>query len=259
MAAKLLAPLALGAVTAVGLTLVAPQLVSDAHADEDSPLVFADREAFRAEVRAYLLDNPEVIMEAIEVLEVRNQEAQAVSDAERVAAVLPLLHDTSTSWEGGNPEGDIVLVEFVDYRCGYCRRAHDEVRELVESDGNIRFITKEFPILGEASMISSRFAISVLQLAGSEAYKSVNDQLIRLRGNPDSATLRQIAVELGLDGEAILDHMPKAEVTAVIEENRAIAQRLDIRGTPTFVMNGQMLRGYLPLDAMQDAVAELRG
>lgn len=230
-------------------------------AETDIPvgLQFADQAAFRSEVRAYLLDNPEVIMEAIEVLEVRQQEAQAMSDAERVTAILPDLHNAPGSWQGGNPDGDIILVEFMDYRCSYCRRAHDDVRELVASDGNIRIITKEFPILGEASMISSQFAISVLQIAGDAAYETANDQLIKLRGNPDEPTLRQLAVELGLDADAILAHMGSAEVAAVINTNRAMAETLDIRGTPTFVMNDQMLRGYLPLDAMRAAVAELRG
>ena len=220
---------------------------------------FTDQDAFRNEVRAYLLDNPEVIMEAIEVLEVRQQEAQAISDADRVAAVLPDLYSTPGSWSGGNPDGDIILVEFVDYRCGYCRRAHDEVRELIASDGNIRIITKEFPILGEASLISSQFAIAVLQLGGDAAYATVNDQLIRLRGNPDEPTLSQIAIELGLDAAAVFERMQSPEVAAVINANRAVADSLDIRGTPTFVMNDQLIRGYLPLDAMEAAVAELRG
>lgn len=221
-------------------------------------LVFADQTAFRAEVRSYLLDNPDVIMEAIEILEVRQQEAQAMSDAERVAAILPSLHADAGSWQGGNPDGDIILVEFVDYRCSYCRRAHDEVQELVASDGNIRLIVKEFPILGEASLVSSQFAIAVLQVAGPEAYKSVNAQLIALRGNPDAPTLRQLSTELGLDADAIFAQMQSPEVAAVIANNRAVADQLDIRGTPTFVMNDQLIRGYLPLDAMRAAVAELR-
>ena len=250
-----------GAAVLVGLA--ATQAYKSDPGPETAPVSagfqFTDQDAFRAEVRAYLLDNPDVIMEAIEILEVRKQEARAISDAERVASVLPDLHGTPGSWSGGNPDGDIILVEFIDYRCGYCRRAHDEIRELIASDGHIRLITKEFPILGEASLMSSQFAIAVLQLAGDAAYVAANDQLMRLRGNPDAQTLSQFAVELGLDATAVLQHMQSADVAAVINANRVLAETLDIRGTPTFVMNDQMIRGYLPLDAMTAAIAELRG
>jgi protein-disulfide isomerase len=219
----------------------------------------ADRAAFRAEVRAYLLANPEVIFEAVQILEDRQAAQQSQTDAEMVTSNLDELYDTTRSWEGGNPDGDVTLVEFIDYRCSYCRRAHDEVQELVASDGNIRLITKEFPILGEASVASSRFAIAVLQLAGRDTYKIVNDALIRLRGEPDEATLGQLAVEVGLDPAEILAHAATDAVTDVIDANRALAQRLEIRGTPTFVMNGEMLRGYLPLDQMRAAVDAVRG
>ena len=219
----------------------------------------ADRAAFRAEVRAYLLANPEVIFEAVQILEDRQAAQQSQTDAEMVTSNLDELYDTTKSWEGGNPDGDVTLVEFIDYRCSYCRRAHDEVQELVASDGNIRLITKEFPILGEASVASSRFAIAVLQLAGRDTYKLVNDALIRLRGEPDEATLSQLAIEVGLDPAEILAHAATDAVTEVIDANRALAQRLEIRGTPTFVMNGEMLRGYLPLDQMRAAVDAVRG
>ena len=79
---------------------------------------------------------------------------------------------------GGNPDGDITVVEFIDYRCGYCRKAYQEVEDLVKADGNIRLVLKEYPILGEDSTISSRFAIAVLQLHGGEAYKKAHDALI---------------------------------------------------------------------------------
>ena len=149
---------------ALALTLTAP-----AHAFDLSQMSDAEREAFRAEIRAYLLENPEVIMEAVAVLEQRDAEKQAQADVDLIAANANALFNDPSSWIGGNPDGDITMVEFVDYRCGYCRKAHDEVAELISSDGNIRFIVKEFPILGEASLTSSRFALAVRQIAGDDA------------------------------------------------------------------------------------------
>lgn len=219
----------------------------------------AEREAFRAEVRAYLLENPEVLVEAMDVLQAQEEQAAANRDLEMLAANKDAIFNDPASWVGGNPEGDITLVEFVDYRCGYCKKAHDEVAELVASDGNIRFVLKEFPILGEDSLKASQFAISVLQLHGPDAYKSVHDALIALRGNPDEATLSSMAADLGLDPAPILTRMSTPEVMTVIEANHALASTMEIQGTPTFVIDNTMVRGYVPLDGMRQIVAGQRG
>jgi len=218
----------------------------------------AEREAFRAEVRAYLLENPEVLVEAMDVLQAQEEQAAANRDLEMLAANKDAIFNDPASWVGGNPEGDITLVEFVDYRCGYCKKAHDEVAELVASDGNIRFVLKEFPILGEDSLKASQFAISVLQLHGPDAYKSVHDALIALRGNPDEATLSSMAADLGLDPAPILARMSTPEVMTVIEANHALASTMEIQGTPTFVIDNTMVRGYVPLDGMRQIVAGQR-
>ena len=217
-----------------------------------------ERAAFRAEVRAYLLDNPEVIMEAVNLLEQRQAEAAAQADKQLVAENAEALFDDGFSWVGGNPEGDLTLVEFMDYRCGYCRRASAEVDKLLAGDGNIRLVVKEFPILGEASMTSSRFAIAAKQVAGDDAYAQVHDALMELEGDPSEVVLRRLAEGLGLDADAILARMDAPEVTQEIAATRALAQRLQITGTPTFVLGDELLRGYLPADQMEIIAAHQR-
>jgi protein-disulfide isomerase len=219
----------------------------------------AERAAFRAEVKAYLLENPEVLVEAMDVMQSREQIAAADRDVQLLAENKDTIFNDAASWVGGNPDGDITVVEFTDYRCGYCRKAHDEVAELVNSDGNIRFVVKEFPILGEDSLTSSKFAISVLQLHGGESYKQAHDALITLRGSPDGPTLSRLATDLGLDPAPVLARMDAPEVMAVIKANHALADKMDIGGTPTFVIDNTMLRGYVPLDGMRQIVAEQRG
>ncbi len=214
----------------------------------------AERAAFRDEVRAYLLDNPEVLMEAIAVLEQRQVEGQAAADIAMLRANADVLLSDPDSWSGGNPDGDITLVEFMDYRCGYCRRAHDEVNELVASDGNMRYVIKEFPILGPDSVASSRFAIAVRLEAGDAAYKAAHDALIRLEGPANPRALRGIAAAIGIDAEPVLERMNAPEVTAVIAANRALADRLGIEGTPSFVVHETMVRGFVPLDGMRQIV-----
>ena len=244
---KFLAPLALA-----GLLAATPA------AADLTDLSDAEREAFRAEVRAYLLDNPEVLMEAIDVLEQRQAAAEAERDVMGVAANADALFNSAFDWVGGNPEGDVVLVEFMDYRCGFCRRAHPEVTELVELDGNIRYVVKEFPILGEQSVLASRFAIATRIVNGDEAYGEMNDALMVMRGDVNEASLAATANELGLDPAPILDAMDDPLVAQTITYNRDLAQRLQISGTPTFVFGDQLVRGYVPLDAMLEIVDGVR-
>lgn len=217
-----------------------------------------ERSALREEIRSYLLDNPEIIMEAVSVLEQRQADAQAMGDVDLVRVNADAIFDDGHSWVGGNPDGDITLVEFTDYRCGFCRRAHTEVEQLLAADGNIRFIVKEFPILGEESVMSSRFAIAVKQIAGDDAYKAAHDMLITFRGPITPDALERMASDLDLDGTAILEQMMSDDVTQIIAENHALAGRLQISGTPTFVLEDQLLRGYLPLADMQTLVQQTR-
>jgi len=218
----------------------------------------AERGEFREEVRAYLLEHPEVLMEAIGVLEQRQAADAEMGDAQLLADNMDALINDGYSWVGGNPDGDITIVEFLDYRCGYCKKAHPEVSELLAQDGNIRLIVKEFPILGDESVMASRFAIAAKMVAGDDAYGELHDELMLMRGAVTEASLRAAADAQGLDSDAIVARMNDPEVTRVIDETRALGQRLKINGTPSFVFDDQMVRGYVPLDAMQQIVAAAR-
>ncbi len=243
----------LTAATALCLALAAP-----ASAFDVSSMTDAERDAFRAEIRAYLLDNPEVIFEAVDIAEQRQAQQQAVGDEQLLADNADAIFDDGMSWVGGNPDGDITIVEFMDYRCGYCRKAHDEVSELVGSDGNIRYIVKEFPILGEASTISTRFALAARLVGGDDAYKAAHDALITMTSDLSEPVLRRLAETLELDADAVLADMSNPEIDRQIAETRALAQALQINGTPTFVMEDELVRGYVPLETMREIVDSLR-
>ena len=235
-------------------------LAHPALAFEISAMSDAERDAFGKEVRSYLLANPEVLVEVINELEQRNADAQAQGDKALVTANAQDIFDDGWSFVGGNPEGDITVVEFLDYRCGYCRKAHGAVTELLETDGNIRFIVKEFPILGDQSVLASRFAIAARMVAGDDAYARIGVGFYEgFRGDVTDASLKNFAADLGLDGDAILARMNDAEVTKIIEDNHLLAQRLQIAGTPSFIIGEQLLRGFAPLEAMQGIVADERG
>ena len=217
-----------------------------------------ERALFREEVRAYLMENPQVILDAVQGLEAEQAAAQARADFDLVAQNTDALFDDGFSWIGGNPDGDITLVEFLDYRCGYCRRAHNDVAELLARDGNIRLIVKEFPILGEDSLLASRFAISTKQVAGDEAYQAIHDALMTINSDISERGLRRLARSLGIDAEPIIAGMESEEVTNEIRATRALAQQMQITGTPTFVLQDEMIRGYVPVDQMLVMVAKKR-
>lgn len=243
--------------------LIAPALMvlsltAPAQAMDLTELTDAERAQFRAEVRAYLMENPQVIMEAVNQLQQREAEAQAQADFTLVSDNAAAIFDDGYSYVGGNPDGDLTIVEFMDYRCGYCKKAFSEVEKLVNGDGNIRFIVKELPILGEQSMVASRFAIATKIVAGDEAYKSVHDALMSFNGDITQTSLSRLASSFDLDTDAIQKEMDSAEVTAAIANTRELAQAMQISGTPTFVMQDELLRGYLPYDQMKAIVAEKR-
>jgi protein-disulfide isomerase len=227
-------------------------------ATDFSNLSLTERDAFRAEVRAFLLEEPEVLMEAIEVLENRKAEAEARRDAISIKAYSESLFASPFDVVSGNLEGDVELVEFFDYRCGYCRRAHPEVTELIKSDGDIRVVLKEFPILGEESLLASRFAIATRIALGDEAYIKVHDGLMQIGREISDFSLVALADELGLDSAAIMASRDDSLVQATIDYNRLLAQRLSISGTPSFVFRDQIARGYVPLENMKGMVKKLR-
>ena len=137
-------------------------------------LTNADREVLQKEIRRYILENPDIIFEAADLVRKREAAIEILEDEELIKSNYEEIFYDNYSYVGGNLDGDITLVEFVDYKCSYCRKAAEIVRELLKEDDNIRFIVKEFPILGEASLTTSKFAIAVKNIGGSEKYKLVH-------------------------------------------------------------------------------------
>ena len=240
-------------VTAAALAATSlPALAFDPAAMND-----AEKAAFGEAVRDYIMQNPEVLVESLNAMEAKRLANEAENDKLLVAANSAEIFEDGHSWIGGNPEGDLTIVEFIDYRCGYCRRVAPEVDEVVAKDGNIKLILKEFPILGQESDLASRYAIAVKQLAGGDAYKTVHDKLYEMRGSVTIESLNAISQELGLDAQAIVQRMNTEEVSAEIRKNRQLAEKMQIMGTPTFVIGPELLRG-IPSTGMAAAVQQIR-
>jgi protein-disulfide isomerase len=221
-------------------------------------LTNADRKVLQKEIRRYILENPDIIFEAADIVRKREAALEVQEDEELIQSNFNEIFYDNYSYVGGNPDGDITIVEFVDYKCGYCRKAAELVRELIAKDDNIRFVVKEFPILGEASLVSSKFAIAVKNIGGPEKYKVAHDILLALTAEPTEIYLRRIAKELELNPEELFEAMQSDLVTQEIDQTGELAQKLQISGTPTFILGDQFLRGFVPLEILSKAIQSER-
>ncbi len=143
----------------------------------------------------------------------------------------------------------------MDYRCGYCKKAFEDVAGLINRMAISALLSRNFQILGPQSELASRFAVAVLQIEGAQTYETAHDALMGMKVDVAEKAVAALAAEIGIkDMAAVTERMNAPEVTSVIEANRALAQRLDINGTPTFVIDQTLVRGYVPLEGMRQIV-----
>jgi len=212
-------------------------------------------DAFGQRVRAYLLEHPEVIMEAVGRLEARNR---AADDSEAQAALKAQADEVfrdPTSPVGGNPAGDVTMVEFFDYNCPYCRKVESAVRETIAGDAKLRVVYKEFPILGPNSVIAAKAALAANRQA---RYVAFHEALMQAKGVADEASALRIAGDLGLDVDRLKADMADATVQAALDRNLKLAQALRLAGTPGFVIGEQILRGTTDAATLRDLVDKAR-
>jgi len=214
-----------------------------------------DRAAIESIVRAYLLENPEIIMEAVAVLQAREQEAEQELARDQLAARGDELFNSPTSPVMGNPDSDVTLVEFFDYNCGYCKRVLDDVFALVEEDPNVRVVFKELPILHETSVLAARAALAAQQ---QDLYVPYHNALMGHRGRMSEDVVFDLAEQVGLDVERLRADMDSDAVTREIAANMALAQALGIRGTPAFIVGDEIVPGAVGLDVLRDLIAQAR-
>ncbi len=211
--------------------------------------------AIREIVRDYLLEHPEVLVDALRVYERRQNEAVAARQRKAVAANLAALAEDDSSPVLGNPDGDILVVEFFDYRCPYCRRVADKLRDTVTADGNIRLVMKEFPILGPESIFASRAALAA---AKQGKYEEFHFGLMASQGEIDDAAVMALAEQLGLDMDRLREDMLSEDIDKAFRRTYEVTEALEIRGTPAFVIGDRIYPGAIEMDEFKRLVAEVR-
>lgn len=202
-----------------------------------------------------ILENPEIVMEAVAILQQREQDAQANAAAEAMVEHSDLLLNDPQAEVFGNPDGDVTIVEFFDYNCHFCRETTPTVTALMESDPNIRLVMREFPILGPGSVEAARVALAARNQDGYEAFHFA---LMEMPGQAQTASALKLARELGMDVDQLRADMQLPEIDQHIETSMTLAQALGINGTPSFVVGGTLVPGALPLEQLQQLVAQER-
>lgn len=204
-------------------------------------------------VRQALLSNPLILDEAIAALEEARASAEEVAMVDVITDNAELLFNSPHSSVMGNPEGTITLVEFLDYNCHFCKRAHDDLMRLIAENDDLRVVVKDFPVLGPGSLEAAQVAVAFRAQGGD--MPAFIDAMMRQEDAPaDAALARAIALDLGAD-ETVLDTaLEDPGLMAAIGEAYTLAEQLDIRGTPAFILGEERIMGAVGFDALVAAI-----
>lgn len=200
-------------------------------------------------------ENPEIIVEAMSILEARQREAQAAAVTAALEAEQETLERDPNAPIAGNPEGDVTVVEFFDYNCPYCRRSVPELAGLLAGDGNIRLVLREWPILSEGSDFAARAALAARKQG---QYQEMHEALMALQQPADESSVLRIAELLGLNVDQLKADMESPEIEEHLATSMRLAQALGVTGTPAFVIGDQLIAGYVEQAVLEAAVQVAR-
>jgi len=221
--------------------------VSASAAVAQEPLARADVETI---VREYILQNPELLEEAYTILQQRRQAVEAQARVASLDTHRDTLENSQYSAIMGNPDGDVTLVEFFDYNCGYCKRAMGDLERLIEDDPNLRVVMKEFPVLGPPSVEAAAVSILVNEMK-PELYAEFHDRLLGVDGPADGETALAIAVDMGFAREDIEGNLRSEAVRGAMQESYDVAKALGLSGTPSYVVGDQVAFGAVGYDELK--------
>jgi protein-disulfide isomerase len=238
------------AVAAMALLPVTASAQGSSAASSVSP---EQRKAFEGVIKDYLLKNPVIIRQAIQALQAQEEaDKQAQASAALKTHKDQLFYD-KTSPVAGNPKGDITIVEFFDYNCGYCKRAAPTLKAVMKQDPNVRVVYKEFAILGPQSIVAAKAALAA-QKQGK--YKEFHEGL--MMGQSDENSISALTNLLGMDYKKLREDMKDPKIQQVLQKNYQLATTLGINGTPAFVIGERLIPGAVGVDALTQIIKEER-
>ncbi|MEZ5827849.1 MAG: DsbA family protein [Hyphomicrobiales bacterium] len=208
-------------------------------------------------VRNYLTENPEILVEMTTELDKRQQEEQAAQQEKAISDNADALFRSDKSFSAGNPNGDVTVVEFFDYNCGFCRRAMPEVVKLIDNDDQVKLVLKELPIFGEDSEAAAKGALAAHRQG---KYFEMHQKLFSEPGKANKDKVLRVANELGLDVPQLEKDMESEEIQADLDEARELAQKLGLQGTPLYLIGDRIIPGAPDdlYDQLVEKVTEVR-
>lgn len=218
-------------------------------------LTDAQKEEVRALIRETILENPEIITDAVAVLRARQAAEEEAAAVAAIEAHRDALFNDPNDPVMGNPDGDVTLVEFFDYQCGYCKRVFKPLMDTVTKDGNVRLVMKEFPILGPASVLSARWSLAA-KMQGR--YEPFHTALMNHRGDLTEDVLRAYADKAGMDLDQAAKDAQSEAVEDVLRDTMKLAASMGITGTPAFVVGDQLMPGAVGPERLESAIAAAR-
>jgi len=214
-----------------------------------------DKAAIEDIVRQYILENPEIIAEALERLQERERLAQENAQRHALQQSTAQLYQNPMTPEHGNPNGDAVVVEFFDYQCGYCKKVFPSFMKVMKSDKKLRVIWKELPILGPVSRFAARAAMAS---ARQGKYFDYHVALMSLRGRLTEKRVMETAKKVGLDMNRLIKDMGSPKIERYLDQTLQLAEALGINGTPAFLIGNQLVPGAISADQMRQIIAQTR-
>lgn len=219
------------------------------------PLTPEQKAAVEKIIHDYFLAHPEFMVEVLQAAEAKLKADKAQDVKGMIAARRDeLLHD-ATAPVGGNPAGDVTIVEFFDYRCPYCKEVEPSLAALIRQDPKLRVVYKELPVLGEASVYASRMALAARKQG---KYAPFHDAMMATKGEINHEVVLRVAQSVGIDVDKAKPEMNAPEVDALIKRNYALAEALDIQGTPAFIIGDTLVPGATDIDRLRQLVADAR-
>ena len=221
------------------------------------PVAVLDPATLNPMIETYLMNNPDILQKVSEALQVRQQAAQAAASKVLVADNRAAIFDDPDQVVLGNPKGDVTLVEMFDYNCGYCRGALPDLAALLTEDKNLRVVLKEFPILSRESVDAARIAVLVNEKRPAD-YWTFHQALFTARGQVNGDTALDAAAALGLSRVDLALRAGDPEVAAVLQKSYDLAKKLDVSGTPTYIIGDEIIPGAIRLDELKSRIANMR-
>lgn len=208
-------------------------------------------------VRKYIMDNPKVILQSLDQMRAQEEEERRAQQMLNIKKNIKQLANEETSPVLGNPKGDVTVVEFFDYNCGYCKRVLPTINRLIEEDKNVRVVMKEFPILSPQSELAAKIAQAVWFMDKTK-YMDVHSAFMKHSGAKDRNTFLTLAEEKGIDRKALEEKLDSKEVKDALEANQVLGRSIGIRGTPAFVVGTELVPGAMNYESLAQMVAEIR-